>query len=159
MGSEMCIRDRKRNVRLRDANECTNKISSTVNKCVPPLQSAKVLTLRQLTMDMLIFSHKLAVPATTTETLHNCSSRAMLRRLCKNGSCLFLTISLRVFWAESVVCGWSFTLVFSLFDVLQVQVAPAQGAPKIELFSSLAELIAYPALFFVLPMRLLGQVY
>ena len=74
--------------------------------------------------------------------------RPMLRRFCKNGSCLLLTISLRVFWAENVVCGWSFPLVFSLFDVLQVQVAPAQGVPKIELFSSLSELIAYPALFF-----------
>ena len=67
--------NKKRYVRLRHANVCTNKMSSTLNKCVPPLQSAKVLTLRHLPMDMLIFSHKLAVPATTTETLQNCSSK------------------------------------------------------------------------------------
>ena len=40
-------------MRLRDVNECTNKISSTVNKGVPPLQSAQVSTLGELTMNVL----------------------------------------------------------------------------------------------------------
>ena len=124
--------------------------SSTVNRCVPPLQSAKVLTLREFAMDMHahFFRTNWLCPQQQQKRFKTVARRPMLRRLCKNGSCLLLTISLRVFWAENVVCGWSFTLVFSLFDVLQVQVALAQGTPTTRHFSSLAELIAYQALFF-----------